>query len=215
MRRVNILAALAVALSASLLMAQVRSFQFGKDDAGKVPSGWKADKTGTGEGSLWKVVVDPTAPSKKGHALAQTAESPRALFNLCVAEDTKYHDVAVSVAFKAVAGKVDQGGGIVWRYQDANNYYIARYNPLEGNYRVYKVVAGKRIQLETKEGLKVPAGAWHTLKITMTGDQIACYLDDQKELEAKDATFKDAGKVGLWTKADAQTHFDEFKVSGK
>jgi Domain of Unknown Function (DUF1080) len=210
-----VVAGLAALTGVALLVAAdepVRSFTFGKDDLGKVPSGWKADKTGTGDGSVWKVVEDKTAPSKKGYALAQTAESPGSMFNLCVADDTKYKDVEASVAFKAVAGKKDQGGGIVWRYQDANNYYIARMNPLEDNYRVYHVVAGKRTQLETKEGLKVPANEWHTLKIKMVGDQIECYLDDKRQLEAKDSTFKDAGKVGLWTKADAQSYFDDFKV---
>jgi hypothetical protein len=94
---------------------------------------------------VWQVVADATAPSKSGYALAQTAESPSAMFNLCVAEGPKYKDVEASVAFKAIRGKKDQGGGIVWRYQDANNYYIARMNPLEDNYRVYKVVAGKHL----------------------------------------------------------------------
>ncbi len=218
MRRTFLLTVLVTLLGVACRVAaddKVRGFRFSKADVGKVPSGWKADKTGKGEGSVWKVVADNTAPSKKGYVLAQTAAGPSPLFNLCVAEDTKYKDVEVAVAFKAVQGKIDQGGGIVWRYQDANNYYIARYNPLEGNYRVYKVVAGKRTQLETKEDLSVPAGAWHTLKIKMTGDQIECSLDGKKELEARDATLKEAGKVGLWTKADAQTHFDEFQVSGK
>jgi hypothetical protein len=218
MRRLNVLAAGVALLGTSLLLAaeeKMRTFTFSKDEVGKVPSGWKADKTGKGEGSVWKVVEDKSAPSKKGYVLAQTAESPSALFNLCVADDTKYKDVEISVAFKAVAGKKDQGGGIVWRYQDANNYYVARMNPLEDNYRVYKVVDGKRTQLETKEDLKVPVGEWHTLKVVMTGDQITCSLDGKKQLEAKDATIKDAGKVGLWTKADAQTYFDDFKVSGK
>jgi hypothetical protein len=194
---------------------KVRSLRFGKDDLGKVPAGWKADRTGKGEGSVWKVVADDTAPSKTGFALAQTAESPGAMFNLCVAEDTKFKDVDLGVAFKAVKGEKDQGGGLVWRYRDANNYYIARMNPLEDNFRVYKVLDGKRIQLETKEGIKVPAGEWHTLRVTMKGEQIECYLDGKKYLEAKDNAITDAGKVGLWTKADARSHFDDFKVSGK
>jgi hypothetical protein len=194
---------------------KTRSIIFSKDDAGMLPKGWKAEKTGKGEGSVWKVVADKTAPSKKGHVLAQTAAGPSALFNLCVATNTNYKDVDVRVAFKAVEGKRDQGGGIVWRYQDANNYYIARINPLEDNYRLYKVVAGKRIQLKTEEGLEVPVGTWHTLRITMAGDQITCYLDGKKHLEAKDDTFTRAGKIGLWSKADAQTYFDDLKVSGK
>jgi Domain of Unknown Function (DUF1080) len=152
---------------------------------------------------------DQAAP-KGIKVLAQTAQSPNAVFNLCVAEGRDFKDVELSVAFKAVEGKVDQGGGVVWRYQDQNNYYIARYNPLENNYRVYKVVAGKRTQLETKEGLKAPAGQWHTVSIRMAGNKIECSLNGQKYLEAKDDTFTKAGKVGLWTKADAQTYFDDF-----
>src|SRR5262249_58760915 len=116
-----------------------QTFTFVKDDLGKVPRGWTADKTGKGDGSVWKIVADATAPSGKGHVLAQTAESPSALFNLCVVDDANYKDVEVTVSFKAMKGKNDQGGGLVWRYQDANNYYIARMNPLQDNYRVYKL----------------------------------------------------------------------------
>src|SRR5205823_5700455 len=166
----------------------------------------------TGEGSVWKVVGDTTAPSKIGFALAQTAESPGAMFNLCVAEGTSFKDVEVSVAFKANAGKKDQGGGVVWRYRDANNYYIARMNPLEDNFRVYKVVGGKRSAPFQNADVKVPAGEWHTLAVKMAGDTIECSLDGKKYLGAKDDTFPGAGKVGLWTKADAQTSFDDFRV---
>ena len=119
------------------------------------------------------------------------------------------------VAFRANKGKNDQGGGFVWRYQDANNYYICRMNPLEDNYRVYKVIAGKRIQLETKEQLTVKANEWHKLKVKMEGDRIECFLDGEKMLDVKDDAIQKAGKVGLWTKADAQTSFDDFRVKGK
>jgi hypothetical protein len=178
---------------------------------GSVPKGWTVTKTGTGDGSVWKVVEDKTAP-KGPKVLAQTAESPGPMFNLCVANNTAFKDVKVTVAFKAVKGKKDQGGGIVWRYADANNYYIARFNPLEDNYRLYKVVDGKRFQLATKEELKAPAGEWHTLTIQMKGDEIVCMLNGKKHLEVKDDTFTKAAKVGLWTKADAQTYFDDFQA---
>jgi hypothetical protein len=218
MRGVN-LAALGLLLGASVSGAQDggKGFRLTKEQLGKLPTGWKAEKTGAGEGSVWKVVADDTAPSQTGYVLAQTAESPNNVFNICVADSPKYKDVELTVSFKAMRGKNDQGGGFVWRYRDANNYYIARMNPLEENYRVYKVVAGKRTQLGqegTKEGLKVQAGTWHTLKVTMEGDQIRCYLDGEKQLDVRDSTFKDAGKVGLWTKSDAQTHFDRFHASG-
>ena len=214
----NVLAGMLVVLATGgLAMAEdkVKLLKFSKDDIGKVPAGWKAEKTGKGEGSVWKVVEDGTAPSQSGVALAQTAKSPGGVFNICVAEDSKYKDVTLSVSFKAIAGESDQGGGFVWRYQDNNNYYICRMNPLEDNYRVYHVVNGKRIQIGTKEGVKIPAGEWHKLKVEVKGNKMEGYLDGQKLWEVTDDTFKEAGKVGLWTKADAQSHFDQFTVSGK
>ena len=195
-----------------------RTFRFSKDNVGKVPAGWKAEKTGKGDGSIWKVVEDDTAPSKAGYVLAQTAESPNSLFNICVAEDTSYTDVELSVSFKPIAGKNDQGGGFVWRYRDHDNYYIARANPAgqkSTSCAVYKVVDGKRTPFQSTSVAKIPVGEWHKLRITMMGDHIECYLDGKKLLDAKDATFPNAGKVGLWSKSDAQTHFDDFKVNGK
>jgi hypothetical protein len=176
---------------------------------GEVPKGWKVAKTGAGEGSVWKVAEDKTAP-KGPKVLAQTAESPNALFNLCVVDDSAFQDVEIAVSFKAIKGKNDQGGGVVWRYKDENNYYVARYNPLEDNFRLYHVADGKRTQFGGKEDLKAKAGEWHTLSVKMVGTTITCSLNGKIEIEAKDATFTEAGKVGLWTKSDAQTHFDDF-----
>jgi hypothetical protein len=195
-----------------------RGFRFAKADVGKVPSGWKAEKTGKGEGSIWKVVRDETAPSKSGYVLAQTAESPTSLFNVCVADDTYHKDVDLSVSFKPIAGKNDQGGGFVWRYQDHNNYYIARANPAgkKGtSVAVYKVVDGKRTALKSTSVEKIPVGEWHQLRVRIAGDHIECYLDGKKLLDVTDNTYANAGKVGLWSKSDAQTHFDNFQVSGK
>jgi hypothetical protein len=191
---------------------KARNFPFTQADEGKVPTGWKAEKTGKGEGSVWKVVADNTAPSRKGYVLAQTAEGPSSLFNVCVATDTRYQNVEVIVAFKANEGKKDQGGGIVWRYQDANNYYVARMNPLEDNFRVYKVVGGKRSAEFQDAEVKVPKGEWHSLKIKMVGNHIECFLDGKKHLDVRDDSITSTGQVGLWTKADAQTSFDGFRV---
>ncbi len=188
------------------------TISFSKKELGKVPKGWSVDQTGRGDGSVWKVVADETSPSKTGYVLAQTAESPGRIFNLCVVDKSKYRDVEIEVAFKSVKGKIDQGGGPVWRYQNADNYYIARFNPLEDNYRFYKVIGGRRTQLATAEGVRVPAGEWHTLEIEHVGDRIECELDGKVILRATDETIKKAGKVGLWTKADAQTYFDKFTV---
>ena len=122
--------------------------------------------------------------------------------------------MVIRVSFKAVKGKIDQGGGPVWRYQDENNYYIARMNPLEDNFRVYKVVKGKRTQLGTSDA-KAPAGKWHAIRVVQKGNRIQCYLNGKRHLDVKDDTFTNRGKVGLWTKADAVTSFDNFTYRGK
>lgn len=181
---------------------------------GRLPKGWTSAKTGAGEGSVWKILTDSTAPGGS-NVLAQTAESPSALFNVCVANEFSFQDLEITVSFKAVKGKKDQGGGVVWRYIDANNYYITRMNPLEDNFRLYKIVGGKRTQLATKEELKVPVGEWHTLTVKMNRATIECLLDGKKELAAQDDTFTKPGKIGLWTKADAQTYFKNLIVAGR
>ena len=188
---------------------------FGNEAGDAPPKGWTAAKTGRGEGSVWKVVADDTAPSKARVVLAQTASGPKGLFNLCVADDASFRDLELSVAFKAVRGDIDRGGGLVWRYQDNDDYYLARMNPLEDNFRVYKVVGGKRTQLGTKEDLKAPSGEWHVITVAQAGDRITCLLDGRKYLEVKDDAITAAGKVGVWTKADAQTYFDGLKVVAK
>jgi Domain of Unknown Function (DUF1080) len=198
----------------SMLQATVFLLSLVNVPVGELPPGWIAAKTGEGPGSVWKVVEDATAPSA-GKALAQTsAEGPKKLFNLCVAKKTSFLDLDFSVAFKAVAGKIDQGGGLVWRYADANNYYVARMNPLENNYRVYKVVAGKRTQLATAD-MKIDAARWHTLRIVHVGNRIECYFDGRRHLDVKDDTFPKAGKIGLWCKADARTHFAALRATEK
>lgn len=183
-----------------------------KGDLGKLPPGWTAAQTGAGQGSVWKVVADDTAPSKTGLALAQTAAGPNALYNICVADKPRFgNSVAISVSLKSIKGELDQGGGVVWLYQDNNNYYVTRFNPLEENFRVYKVVAGKRQQLRTVDGIKSKPG-WHTIEVTHSGKNISCKLDGKHELKVSDDTFSKPGQVGLWTKADAQTHFDQFQA---
>ena len=191
--------------------AEASRLDFAAAKTGELPAGWSIAKTGEGPGDVWGVVEDATAPG--GKALTQTSDQgPNRLFCLCIADGTSFKDLDLTVSFKAVAGKLDQGGGPVWRYRDANNYYIARMNPLEDNYRVYKVVNGKRTQLGSAD-VKAPAGEWHSLRVVHSGDQIQCYLGDRLYLDVKDDTFGGAGKVGLWTKADAQTRFASLRVT--
>jgi len=196
--------------------AEAKSLRWDFEDqtAGQPPKGWTAAKTGEGKGSEWKIVEDASAP-KGTKVLAQvSSEAPGSLFNLCVAEEATLCDLDLSVAFKAVTGEGDQGGGPMWRYRDPNNYYVARMNPLEKNYRVYKVVNGKRTQLGSAT-VDAPTGKWHTIRVVHKADHIQCYLNGKPLLDVKDDTFKEAGKIGLWTKADAVTYFDDLQVRGE
>jgi len=120
----------------------------------------------------------------------------------------------MSIRFKAVAGKVDQAGGLVFRIHDPNIYYIVRANALENNNRLYHVVNGRRSQF-AGANLKVTSGEWHELRVEAMGNKITCYYDDSKKIEATDDTLKDAGKIGLWTKADSVIYFDDLKATAK
>jgi hypothetical protein len=133
---------------------------------------------------------------------------------VALAAAAKLKDVDITLSLKPVKGIGDQGGGPIWRAVDAKNYYVARWNPLEENYRFYKVIDGKRVQLATADVKGKPAG-WHTMRITMQGDTVTCWLDGGQVLTAKDTTLAAAGMFGLWTKGDAATNFDALVVTGK
>jgi hypothetical protein len=177
-----------------------RSWNFNADRAGAIAAGFRSLV------GRWEVADDGG-----NHVLEQRAESERRAYNLTLIDDTSYGDLDLSVRVKAGTGEVDQGGGIVWRARDQDNYYVARYNPLEDNYRAYKVENGRRTQLDHADA---PGDRqWHTLRITMKGREMIGYLDGKKVLVVEDSTFRDAGKIGLWSKADARSSFDDLTVS--
>lgn len=188
---------------------------FEADSPGDLPRGWRAaltvEKDKTVPPPTWRIVVDETAPTRP-HALALvgTAATGRT-FNLAIAEETSYQDFDLNLWIKSVAGKEDQGGGPVWRLKDENNYYICRYNPLEGNFRLYKVVNGKREQLAS-ESVIVEPDRWFHVRVLMRGSKMTCFLDGRPLLEVDDETFPAAGKIGVWTKADALTAFDDLDI---
>lgn len=157
----------------------------------------------------WKIIDDEDG-SRKSRVLAQLAENAGLTFNIVLINDENYQNVDITVKMKAEKGFEDQGGGLVWRAKDEHNYYIARYNPLEDNYRVYKVIKGRRIQLQSAN-IK-HSSEWHTLRIVMNDDHIECYYDEKKYLDVNDSTFVEEGKIGLWTKADAVTYFDDLNI---
>ena len=146
---------------------------------------------------MWLIAQDDAAHA---NVLAQTdADATDYRFPLAVYTEFTAKDVDLSVQFRAVSGKGDQGAGLVWRYQDANNYYVTRCNALEDNCTIYHVVKGSR-QAFLNKNVKVATNVWHTLRVQASGDHFVVTFDGMIVLDARDATFKDAGKVGMWTK---------------
>jgi hypothetical protein len=178
---------------------------------GTAPEGWTSTLTGSGN-PKWTVESDETAPSKS----TVLRQSGRATYPLILKNDTSIRDGFVEMKFKAIAGSEDRAAGIVWRAKDANNYYVTRANALEDNVVLYKTVNGVRSSLDVvgrKGGYgantAVPSGTWHTLRVDFKASRFSVSFNGKQLFEVEDATFTDAGKIGLWTKADSVTLFDE------
>ncbi len=208
-------AAVAAENAAPLLASgQQLIYNFDADVTGQPPAKFHSARTGSGSESKWVVMPDPTAPSKPNVAAQTSTDQTDYRFPLLITDDASFRDLDLSVKFKAVSGSIDRAGGLVFRLKDPNNYYIVRANALENNYRLYHVVNGRRIQF-AGANLKITSGEWHELRVEVIGNKITCYYDGNKKIEATDDTFNDAGKVGLWTKADSVTYFDDLKVTAK
>jgi hypothetical protein len=184
---------------------------FKSSQSGSTPAGWKATRTGAGD-PKWTVERDQTSPSPS-YVIKQ---SGRATFPLLLKDDCEIKDGFVEAQFKAIDGSQDRAGGLVWRAHDANNYYVARANALEDNVVLYKTVGGRRSPLDIigrKGGygisIAVPANVWHRLRIDFEADRFRVSFNGAPLFEVQDSTFIDAGTVGLWTKADSVTLFDQ------
>jgi len=181
------------------------------NQADETPEGFSFGRTGSGRMGRWVVRTEKDAPSGT-HVLAQLDnDAVDFRFPLAVANEPKLRDLRLSVRCKPVSGVVDQACGLIVRYQDENNYYLARANALEQNVRLYRVVNGNRQQLASWNGA-VTSGAWYELCVEAKGDQFKIFWDGQEVMDIHDQTFPNAGQVGLWTKADSITYFDDLKV---
>jgi len=189
-------------------------YNFDHDAEGQIPIKFHSARTGQGSDSKWVVMSDPSAPSKPNVVAQTSTDKTDYRFPLLISDEGSFRDLDISVKFKAVSGSVDQAGGLVFRLKDADNYYIVRANALEDNYRLYHVVNGRRVQF-AGANFKVSSGTWHELRVELTGNKFICYFDGAKKFQASDDTFKEAGKIGLWTKADSVTYFDDLTVTAK
>lgn len=199
------------------------TIDFDKATPGAAPPGWTVAMTHKGGAPKWEIIKDDSAPSKP-NVLAQVSnDKTGGRFPLAVHDKASAKDGTLSVKFKAISGSTDQAAGLVWRYKDPENYYIVRANALEDNIVLYKVEKGERIALAPKGtpsktyGVKhrVPKQTWSTLSVAFQGNVFTVSFDGQKVFEVEDSTFTAAGKVGLWTKADSVTYFDDFQIDGR
>jgi hypothetical protein len=200
--------------------AQSVSIGFEKGIPGRLPVDWAIAMTHAGAPPRWEIVRDESAPSPP-YVLAQLSRDQTAgRFPLAIWGTALFEDGEISVAFKTVDGSIDKAAGVVWRYQDANNYYVVRANALENNVVLYKVQNGIRASIAPKGlpsrsyGVKhlIPSGRWNYLKVTFAAATFTVFLNQERLFEAEDATFSKAGKIGLWTKADSVTYFDDFTI---
>jgi 3-keto-disaccharide hydrolase len=196
-----------------LLAAEPLKRDFESDAVGAAPAGFEFARTGGGAEGKWIVRIEKGA-DKNRVLVQESADATDYRFPVAVLTDSSFKDVTLGVRARPLSGQVDQGFGLVWRYKDANNYYIARCNADEDNCTIYHTVNGNR-RAFLNQSVKVAKNTWHTLKLEATGDHFIVWYDGNKVLDARDGTFKDAGKVGLWTKADSVIEFDDFTVDGR
>lgn len=191
-------------MAGTTIIAFSETVNFDDLRTGAPPPGWTATKTGKGE-AKWEIVADDSAPSKP-NVLKQSGV---ATFPVCIKDDTSVKDGFVEVKFKPLSGNEDQAGGVIWRCEDADNYYIARANALEDNVTIYHTIKGRRTERK-RIHTKVTSNRWHTLRVDFKENCFAVTFDGKRAFGWKDETFRNAGKVGVWTKADSTTLFDDF-----
>ena len=190
----------------SLLSTSVvaQTVNFDADVVGAAPSGWTCGVTGVGS-PRWTVAVEPGAPSGT-NVLRQSGSGT---FPWCVRSGTSLSDGFVEVKFKPLTGREDQAGGLVWRWKDGDHYYVARANALENNVSLYYTEGGSRKTIRYVDA-PVASGAWHTLRVEFVATRIAVSLDGKRYIDVEDSHIGGTGSVGVWTKADSVTAFDDF-----
>jgi len=193
-------------LTATAAFAETENFD--QERPGSVPAGWACGVTGRGK-AMWAVEPDGSAPSAP-NVLRQSGSGT---FPWCVKKSASITDGFVEVKFKPQKGREDQAGGAVWRWKDGDNYYVARGNALENNVSLYYTVGGSRNTIKYVDA-PVPPNVWHTLRVEFAGKRIKVMLDGKPYIEQEDDHIGGAGALGVWTKADSVTAFDDFSYGG-
>lgn len=193
---------------------KVTRLDFDDVPIGTLPKDWKIDETNRdGPIAVWRVT--PEGGAHSGRCMLLLAEKRTAAdttFNLCWNDRLRFGDGTIEVALQARTGKMDRGGGVMWRAKDARNYYVCRWNPLEKNVRAYVVKDSQHAQLASAP-IDGDPRAWHTLRVEHVGAHVTCSFDSAKIFAFDDTSLPEAGGVGVWTKSDAASAFDDFVVT--
>jgi len=205
---------LSILVTFGLLASSGKIVNFDSGPVGRAPSGWTFAVTNSRAASGWEIRKDQTAPTQP-YVLAQVSNGAGDRCPLAIYNDLTLRDGDVSVRIKPVSGREDQAGGLVFRYRDPDNYYLARENALTRNVAVFKVENGQSRQITTAIPHDISPNTWNILKVSVRGDRFQVYLNHHRILQAWDKTFRGSGKVGLWTMADSVTYFDDFRVYPK
>ncbi len=184
------------------------------DEYSRLPQGFKLETTGHSRYTAqWHVVTCGAAPSPPNVLRITEIKAPSGgQFNICWTDSLKFTDGTIEVKVRADAGRIDQGGGPMWRVTDRSNYYVARLNPLEDNFRIYFVKKGRRVMIATAGVQGIKAGQWFTIRIDFQDDRITGWVNGGKLIDVRDTTFSRSGGIGLWTKADAASSFDDLAI---
>jgi len=191
--------------------APAKTWSFDEDTADAAPAGFSFGLTGRGAVGRWTVKAEPGSTSGSNVLAQLDPDKTNFRFPIAVANEPVLKDVRVSVRCKMISGRVDQACGLVARYRDQNNYFITRANALEGNIRLYTVKDGERDEIASQD-VEVSGNVWHEYRLDVRSDHLEVFWDGQRVIDHHDSTFADAGRAGLWTKADSVTYFDDFKV---
>jgi hypothetical protein len=185
---------------------------FDSGPVGKTPPGWTVAMTHHGGAPQWEIRKDQSAPTQP-YVLAQVSnDGTNDRSPLVIYDKVSFRDGDISVRLKPVGGREDQGGGLVWRYRDENNYYLVRADALQRNVTVFKVENGRRSQILSRPSRDLAINGWSILKISARGNRFQVYVDHRRILQGQDNTFSGSGKAGLCTEADSVTYFDDFRV---
>lgn len=186
---------------------------FDSESAGGVPTGFATAETGAqAQPATWQIAADDTAPSRPNAVVVAQNPNGGSTFSTLLANQPVLANLEVSAKVKALAGTEAQGGGVIWRYQDAANYYVASWNPTDNALDVWRVKDGKRKRIGTG-ATNGDAAGWHEIRVEMRGDRIQAYFDGKKVVTERDFTFAEPGKVGFWVAADARAAFDDLTVA--